>query len=170
LSNNPNYSGKCSTHLKVRFKDAPRGQYTTRALAEPGHLIPCNVEILGWSCFSSCKSLTSISFELNSRLTRIESDAFSDSSLQSIVIPSNVCFINASAFVGVNLSNCLIESGNQKFVCENAFLINVVDHKLIRSFSTSSHLEILTILKFLGHHVFQCVNHSHQSYLNQVHD
>jgi hypothetical protein len=105
-------------------------------------VIPSNVEILSSSCFSGCKSLTSISFESNSRLTRIEFKAFSYSSLQSIVIPSNVSSINGSAFLDVNLSNCLIESGNQRFVCENDFLIDVVDHKLIRSFSTSSHVEI----------------------------
>jgi hypothetical protein len=37
-------------------------------------------------CFSPCKSLSSILFESNSRLTRIESHAFDNSSLQSIVI------------------------------------------------------------------------------------
>jgi hypothetical protein len=52
--------------------------------------IPLNIEIVGCSCFSCCHSVSSISFESNSQLTRIESDAFSDSSLQSIIIPSTV--------------------------------------------------------------------------------
>jgi hypothetical protein len=50
-------------------------------------LIPRNVEIIRSKWFSQCKSLSSITFESNSCLTRIESDAFSNSSLQSIVIP-----------------------------------------------------------------------------------
>jgi hypothetical protein len=50
-------------------------------------VIPSSVEILGSSCFSRCQSLSSISFESNSRLTRIDSTAFSSSSLQSIIIP-----------------------------------------------------------------------------------
>jgi hypothetical protein len=37
--------------------------------------------------FFWCKSLSSISFESNSRLPRIGSNAFANSSLQSIVIP-----------------------------------------------------------------------------------
>jgi hypothetical protein len=36
-----------------------------------------DIEILGSSCFSSCTSLSSISFESDSRLTRIDSNAFS---------------------------------------------------------------------------------------------
>jgi hypothetical protein len=40
-------------------------------------VIPRGVETLGSQCFSSCKSLSSISFESNSQLKRIESSAFS---------------------------------------------------------------------------------------------
>jgi hypothetical protein len=74
--------------------------------------IPRNVEILGSSCFSFCFSLSSISFDLNSRLTRIESSAFSYSSLESITIPPNVQFIACSAsgdprqFSLANLDSC----------------------------------------------------------------
>jgi hypothetical protein len=85
---------------------------------------------------------------------RIESSAFSFSSLESIVIPLNVCFIDSSAFCDVKLLHCLIESGNRRFVYENGFLIDVVDHKLIRSFSTSSHLEIARDIEVLGSSCF----------------
>jgi hypothetical protein len=54
----------------------------------------------------------------------------------------------------VKLSNCLIESGNRRFVYENGFLIDVVDHKLILSFSTSSHLEIGRDIEILGSSCF----------------
>jgi hypothetical protein len=49
-----------------------------------------HVHLLDSSCFSYCKSLSSISFETPSELTRIESDTFSHSSLKSITIPRNV--------------------------------------------------------------------------------
>jgi hypothetical protein len=39
------------------------------------------IKILGSSCFASCESLSSISFESNSGLKRIESSAFPASSL-----------------------------------------------------------------------------------------
>jgi predicted metal-binding protein len=57
-----------------------------------------DIEVLGSHCFASCKSLSSITFESNSRLTRIVSFAFSLSLLQSISIPSNVEILG---------SNCL---------------------------------------------------------------
>jgi hypothetical protein len=64
-------------------------------------MIPSSVEFLGSSCFSNCKSLSSITFESNSHLTRIESSAFSFSSLQSIGIQSSVEILCSSCF-----SNC----------------------------------------------------------------
>jgi hypothetical protein len=44
----------------------------------------------GRSCSLDCEPLLSVTIESNSRLIRIESKAFSESSLQSIVIPRNV--------------------------------------------------------------------------------
>jgi hypothetical protein len=101
-----------------------------------------NIEILESNSFSQCKLLSSITFESNSRLTRIESEAFSFSSLQSIVIPRNVEFIDGSAFFGVTLSSISIESGNENLVIENGLLIDVVHQKLIQNFSNSSTIEI----------------------------
>jgi hypothetical protein len=83
-------------------------------------------------------------------LTRIESYAFSSSSLQSILIPRKVQFIDGSAFIGVRLSSISIESGNEYFVVENEFLIDIVDHRLIRNFSSSSDVEIASNIEILG--------------------
>jgi hypothetical protein len=69
---------------------------------------------------------------------RIESDAFSYSSLKSIVIPANVLSITGSPFSGMNLSSCSIKSENRRFVFEKAFLIDVINHILIRNISASS--------------------------------
>jgi hypothetical protein len=87
-------------------------------------------------------------------LTRIESSAFSYSSLQSIVIPRNVKFIDGSAFIGVTLSSISIESGNEIFVIENDFLIDILRHKLIRNFSKSSAIELAGDIEILGSNCF----------------
>jgi hypothetical protein len=39
--------------------------------------------------------------------------------------------VDRSAFRGLDLSNCLIESGNRSFVFENAFLSDVTGQELI---------------------------------------
>jgi hypothetical protein len=111
-------------------------------------LIPRNVEILCSKCFSFCTSLSSITFESNSHLTRIESFVFSFSQLRSIEIPRNVQFIDDSAFLAVNLSSISFESGNNRFVLGNGFLIDVIDDDLIQNISYSSEFEIATSIEF----------------------
>jgi hypothetical protein len=117
-------------------------------------VIPSSVEILGSSCFQECKSLSSISFESNSRLLRIGSNAFAYSSLQSIVIPSQVQSIDGSAFCGVNLLNCLSECDNPRFIFDQTFLLNVIDHRLIRNLSGLSHITIPCDIEILGSSCF----------------
>jgi hypothetical protein len=58
--------------------------------------IPSDIEILGSKWFSSCPLLTKISFESNSRLTRIESEAF-DRLDCCITVPSAVLFVEHDA-------------------------------------------------------------------------
>jgi hypothetical protein len=43
-----------------------------------------------------------------------------------------------------------IEAGHDRFVIENDFLINIVDHRLIRKISRSCHIEIMNTIKILG--------------------
>jgi hypothetical protein len=61
-------------------------------------IIPSSVEVLGEFCFSNCHSLSSITFESDSHLQRIEKSAFSSSGLKSIVIPSSVEVLCESCF------------------------------------------------------------------------
>jgi hypothetical protein len=75
--------------------------------------IPNNVAICGSNCFSSCKSLSSITFESNSHLTRIESCAFYGSLLQSILIPNNVQILGSNCFSSCkSLSSITFESNS----------------------------------------------------------
>jgi hypothetical protein len=87
-------------------------------------------------------------------LTRIESSAFSSSSLQSITIPPNVDFIDGSAFIGVGMLCISIEFGNQRFVRDQDFLIDVIDRRLIRDFSQSLIIDISNDIEILGSSCF----------------
>jgi hypothetical protein len=51
-------------------------------------VIPSSVEILGSLCFLRCKLLSSISFESNSRLMRVESEVFSPSAIRALIPPA----------------------------------------------------------------------------------
>jgi hypothetical protein len=118
-------------------------------------MIPCCIEILGPACFGECGSLSSLLFESPSHLSRIESFAFSYSSLESIVIPHNVRFIDGSAFCGVRLLSSDIESESDRFVIEHQFLIDILDHKLIRNFSKSSAITIPSSIGIFGPSCFR---------------
>jgi hypothetical protein len=60
--------------------------------------ICCSVEVICEKCFSKCKSLESISFEWDSKLSRIERKAFCESCLESIHLPASVEVICESCF------------------------------------------------------------------------
>jgi hypothetical protein len=109
--------------------------------------LPDSIEVILAEHLKSGKGIHCISFEITSRLTQIASYAFSFSSLQSIAI-------EGSAFCDANLSKCLIDTGNRRFVFDNQFLIDVVDHKLIRNFSKSPNLEISSNVEILGSSCF----------------
>jgi hypothetical protein len=85
--------------------------------------IPDSIEILEFNLFKNYRKLFSISFECNSRLTRIESYAFYNSSLQSIMIPSTVQILGSSCFSSCkSLSSISFESNSQLTRIEsNAF-------------------------------------------------
>jgi hypothetical protein len=112
--------------------------------------IPAHIAILSPSCFSGFLGLKTISFASPSRLTRIGSDAFSDSGLQSIVSPKTIQFLDGSALASSLILFCQIENGNERFVMETAFLIDPIDHKLIPTFSISSHVDIPGHIAILG--------------------
>jgi hypothetical protein len=87
-------------------------------------------------------------------LTRIKSDAFSHSSLESIAIPRNAQFIDGSGFCNVKLSSITIENGNNAFVVEKGLLTDHVCHKLIHNFSRSSKVDIPNDLEISGSNCF----------------
>jgi hypothetical protein len=60
--------------------------------------IPNYVYVIGEFCFSGCNSVSSISFECDSILERIECHAFSWTRLTSVQLPATVEFIAVNAF------------------------------------------------------------------------
>jgi hypothetical protein len=66
------------------------------------------------------------------------------------VIPRGVRFIDGSAFGNVKLSSISIESGNERFVLREDFLIDIVLQKLMRNFSRSSSVMIPRDIEILG--------------------
>jgi hypothetical protein len=89
------------TSLKC-IKIPPRvkvlGSVCSERLCPKKITIPCHVEILGSRCFSECQSLEHVSFEPNSRLKRIELEAFYKTSLKSITIPRRVEILESACF------------------------------------------------------------------------
>jgi hypothetical protein len=71
-----------------------------------------------------CHSLSSVIFESRSRLSRIESNAFSETGLIEIIIPSSVEVIGDECFRGcLQLQSIIFERGSRlREVGQNVFL------------------------------------------------
>jgi hypothetical protein len=61
-----------------------------------------------------------------------------------------VQFIDSSAFCGVDLTSSSIESGNERFVIEIDFVLDIIHHKLIRHFAKLSDVVIPPNIEILG--------------------
>jgi hypothetical protein len=87
-------------------------------------VVPSNVENIGSACFSSWKSLASISFAWNFQLKRIESETFRKCSLQTLVISQSLTFIDGSAFAALEDLSISAETRNCAFSVEGCFLLD----------------------------------------------
>jgi hypothetical protein len=73
--------------------------------------ISSSISLFTETYFSQCKSLTSVTFESNSKLHRIEESAFAGSGLLTIQIPASVevvrksCFAKCSSFISVTFES-----------------------------------------------------------------
>jgi hypothetical protein len=76
--------------------------------------IPRHVQILCSYCLSSCKSLSSISFDTESELARIEVDAFYSISLSSVLVPQNTLFVIGGAFP----HKCVVKYGRRRRIIQ----------------------------------------------------
>ena len=85
--------------------------------------IPSFIEIIGSFSFDSCMHLKNIEFSSESKLQRINKNAFSFSSIEKVSIPSNLILIDENAFYSCNkLKNIEIPHNSQlQTICEKAF-------------------------------------------------
>lgn len=75
--------------------------------------IPKNIKQIGSSAFSNCKQLTSVLFESDSKLQKICENAFYESSIDSISIPSSVIEIDQYALSCNNLRNVTFQEDSK---------------------------------------------------------
>ena len=96
--------------------------------------IPDSVTSIGGSAFSSCTSLTNVTFEENSQLTSIGAFAFSEcTSLTSITIPSNVTSIGYDAFSEcTSLTSIMVDENNTVYSSVDGVLFNNSGKELIK--------------------------------------
>ena len=99
--------------------------------------IPSGIEIIEENTFGDCTSLTSVTFDDNSQLKTIGSNAFYNCSMESFIIPDSVTIIGERAFNGCsNLTSINIPSGVTSIDFEAfAFCESL---KTIKSFATTA--------------------------------
>jgi hypothetical protein len=93
------FNAVCYRRIVVRdgvVEARTRGMQESRSISRAW--IPESISKVTARYFYGLKQFHWITFESNSQLTRIESKAFSSSSLQSIVIPRNVEILGSSCF------------------------------------------------------------------------
>ena len=108
--NNPNYK---SIDGNLYSKDGKTLIQYAIGKTATSFVLPDSVTTIGSYAFSSCDSLTSVTFGENSQLTTISSSAFSGTSLTSIVIPDSVTTIGAAAFSGTSLTSVTFGENSQ---------------------------------------------------------
>jgi hypothetical protein len=107
-------------------------------------------------------------------LKQIESEAFSQSIIESIVIPQNVEFVDGSAFIKTALKSISVEEGNKYFRVDDNLLVDIVHCKLIHGFDVGHHIVIPHFIKILGSscfsdcHTFSLISFESPSSLKRI--
>jgi hypothetical protein len=105
--------------------------------------IPSSVRILARDCFSTCRSLRSVTFELPSRLAAIERGVFFHcQSLNRFLIPASVTAIDESAFWGSRIGSIGIEEGSISFRVLNEFLVDFEVRSLVLVIGSPESIQI----------------------------
>lgn len=90
--------------------------------------IPSFIKIISSYAFSFCQNLQIIEFEKNSQLKTIESNAFSNTSIEKFIVPSTVCQIGEDSFYGCPIKILEFEENSQlKTLEQNLFLDSEIE-------------------------------------------
>jgi hypothetical protein len=106
--------------LSIRRKIVNLGSLETMSILNlerlefPRAWIACSITALSANCLKGCKTIQLLAFESNSRLNRIESFAFSSSSLRSIEIPRNGEILGSSCFSACQSFSSLLCRSNSR--------------------------------------------------------
>jgi hypothetical protein len=111
-----------------------------------------SVEILGESYFKCCKSLRTALFESDSQLTRIESEAFAFSSLQSFDVLECIAFLDGSAFAG--FASVSVSPHNRHFSFSDGNIVSSDGKVLIRRIRDSETVVVSDSIEVLGRSCF----------------
>jgi hypothetical protein len=116
--------------------------------------------------------IPSISFETDSKLTQIGSNAFVRSFLKSI--PRNVDFVGGSASLNVFNIAISIESGISPFVFQSDFILDSWNTRVIRYFGAKSsililrHVQIISSSYFSNYKSFSSISFETNSELTRI--
>jgi uncharacterized radical SAM superfamily Fe-S cluster-containing enzyme len=116
------WPGRCEFQVHELFIEDITGRSVVRYLGRSSAIvIESRIEILCESCFFKCESLTSVTFESNSKLHRIEESAFTQSGLRTIQIPASVEVLCKSCFDSCrSLTSVTFESNSKLHRIEEA--------------------------------------------------
>jgi hypothetical protein len=103
-------------------------------------IIPSNVELIGKSCFDSCRSLREISFENDSKLRETQDRVFYGTEIERFEIPSKCEVLSAHSLEGVKSFSICKE--NPFFVFEEEMLMCSDRKRLIRYFGSESRIVV----------------------------
>ena len=120
--------------------------------------IPSFISCISNNCFSWCFDLEKITFQKDSKLTRIKSNAFSFTSINSITIPKNVKIIGKSAFFFCEKLKTIKfeEDSKLEIIKKDAFIYSIIDFIVIPSsvkkieVSAFEHNNLLKSIEFLS--------------------
>jgi hypothetical protein len=118
------WPGRCEFQVHEMFIEDIAGGSVIRYFGRSSAIvIESRIEILCESCFSNCRSLTSVTFESNSKLQRIEEYAFADSGLTTIQVPASVEVLCKKCFnCCISLTSVTFESNSKlQRIEESAF-------------------------------------------------
>ena len=91
-------------------------------------IAPSSLELIEWSAFEGCTSISNI--KLNEGLKEVELDAFKETKIKSLTIPSTLEEFSSSACYGVlTLEEYIVAEGNPTFWTDNGALCRTPESK-----------------------------------------
>jgi hypothetical protein len=116
--------------------------------------IPDCVQILGRSCFQGNGTVKSIHFGADAQIRQIRDWAFTESAVESLVIPASISSIDALAFGRHPLRSVRLESGNQFYCLHKGLLCSADGLNAVRYLTGDSVVEVPRSVIAIGRNCF----------------